>query len=104
MRLFSQLFSELDSTTRTLDKVEALERYFSTAEPRDAAWALFFLTGHKIKRAINTRLLGQWVKEQTGFADWLLAECYESVGYFAETMALLLPVHTAPEPIEIHDP
>src|SRR5689334_11466025 len=91
MQLFSQLFTELDSTTRTLDKVEALERYFHAANPRDAAWALFFLTGNKIKRAINTRLLGQWVQETTGLPDWLLAECYDSVGDFAETMALLLP-------------
>ncbi len=102
MRLFSQLFSELDSTTRTLDKVESLERYFRAADPRDAAWALFFLTGHKIKRAINTRLLGQWVQEKTGLADWLLAECYESVGDFSETMALLLP-DPAPK-VERSDP
>ncbi len=43
MRLFKQLFDELDTTTRTGEKVRALERYFAAAEPRDAAWALVLL-------------------------------------------------------------
>jgi DNA ligase-1 len=94
MQLFSQLFSELDSTTRTIDKVQALERYFAAAEPRDAVWALYFLTGNKIKRAINTRLLGEWARETTELPEWLLGECYDAVGDFAETMALLLPEST----------
>jgi DNA ligase 1 len=71
--------------------VQALERYFAAADPRDAVWALYFLTGHKIKRAVNTRLLGEWVREATDLREWLLGECYDAVGDFAETMALLLP-------------
>jgi DNA ligase 1 len=91
MRLFRQLFLELDSSTRTIDKVQALERYFATAPASDAVWALYFLMGRKIKRAVNTRLLRQWVLTETKLPEWLLTECYEAVGDLSETIALLLP-------------
>ena len=76
MRLFTQLFDELDTTTRTGEKVQALERYFAAAEPRDAAWALFFLIGRKIKRVINSRLLREWLSAETGLAAWIIDESY----------------------------
>ena len=47
MRLFAGLFRELDQSTATLDKRAALVRYFGTAQPRDAAWALHLLSGGK---------------------------------------------------------
>jgi DNA ligase 1 len=47
MRLFSRLFAELDATTSTNAKVEALQRYFEQAPARDAAWAVYFLAGDK---------------------------------------------------------
>ncbi len=37
MKLFANLFAELDRSTSTLAKVEALKRYFAAAAPRDAA-------------------------------------------------------------------
>ena len=40
MRRFAQLFSEIDSTTRTNEKVDAMVRYFGEAQPEDAAWAV----------------------------------------------------------------
>lgn len=91
MHHFRQLFIELDSSTRTIDKVEALERYFATAPAADAVWALYFLMGRKIKRAVNTRLLREWVLAETKLPEWLLSECYEAVGDLSETIALLLP-------------
>ncbi len=96
MRLFKQLFDELDTTTRTGEKVRALERDFAAAEPRDAAWALFFLIGRKIKRVINSRLLRDWLATEAGLPAWIVDESYHAVGDFAETLALLLPDrHTA---------
>ena len=44
MKRFSQLFSEIDRTNRTNEKVRALVNYFNEANPEDAAWALYFLT------------------------------------------------------------
>ena len=43
MKRFTQLFTALDETNRTNEKVAALQDYFRTAEPADAAWALHFL-------------------------------------------------------------
>jgi len=40
MIAFCRLFTELDETTRTGDKLSALTRYFHQAEPADAAWAV----------------------------------------------------------------
>ena len=50
MRRFSQLYEALDSTTSTNAKVAALAAYFREAPPADAAWAIFFLTGRRLKR------------------------------------------------------
>src|SRR4051794_40845601 len=91
MKRFTQLFYELDATTRTSDKVLAIQRYFAEAPPADAAWALYFLIGRKIKRAVNTRLLREWVAQEAKLPGWLLEECHEAVGDLAETLALLLP-------------
>lgn len=91
MKAFAQLYAALDQTTRTNDKVAALERYFSTAPPEDAVWALHFLIGRRPRRLIESRKLAEWAIEEAGIPDWLFAECLHAVGDFAETMALLLP-------------
>src|SRR3569833_2356864 len=41
MRAFSELYEELDTTTSTNLKVAAMARYFATARPADAAWAVY---------------------------------------------------------------
>ena len=51
MKRFAQLYRELDQSTATLDKRAALIRYFSEAPPRDAAWALYLLSGGKVAGA-----------------------------------------------------
>lgn len=91
MKRFAQLFSELDRTTRTSAKVEALVRYFRAAPPADAAWGLFFLTGNRIKRVIPTSRLRDWAAELAGLPRWLVEESYDAVGDLAETLALIVP-------------
>src|SRR5690348_3814365 len=91
MQPFTDLFFALDSTTRTVEKLRALESYFATAAAEDAAWALYFLTGRKIKRAVNTRLLREWAAAEAGLPIWLVEESYDAVGDLAEALALLLP-------------
>lgn len=91
MRRFTQLYLELDSTTSTLQKVAAISRYFAEAEPRDAAWAIFFLSGGKLKQLVPTRFLRDWAAEAAGIETWLFDECHDVVGDLAETMALVLP-------------
>jgi DNA ligase 1 len=91
MKRFTRLFTELDETNRTNEKVAALEKYFAEVEPRDAAWALFFLSGRSTSRGISSRTLRILAAEEAGLPEWMLGECYDAVGDSAETIALLLP-------------
>jgi len=91
MKDFAALFDRLDQTTATNAKVAALVDYFKAAPPEDAAWAVYFLTGRRLKRLVNTRELREWTAGASGLALWLIEESYEHVGDLAETMHLLLP-------------
>jgi DNA ligase-1 len=91
MKAFADLYAALDETTRTTEKVEAMVRYFRSARPADAAWAVYFLSGRKPRQAVPSRRLLAWAGEQAGVSDWLFEECYHQVGDMAETIALLLP-------------
>jgi DNA ligase 1 len=104
MNHFAELYAALDSTTKSNAKVAALEAYFRSAPPADAAWATFFLRGGKLRAPFSSRLLRTWAAEAAGIPDWLFAECYDSVGDLAETAALLLPAASlhAAEPRSLH--
>lgn len=102
MRRFAQLFTELDETTRTSEKVDAMVRYFSGADPADAAWAVHFLSGGRPKRLIPVRRVASWAAEEAGIPDWLFEECYHPVGDLAETISLLLPPATAVSDLPLH--
>lgn len=92
MRAFCALIRALDQTNRTLDKVAALREYFAGAPPHDAAWALWVLSGQRVKRAAPTTDLRAWIGELSGLPEWLVEESYGVVGDLAETLALLHPV------------
>ena len=91
MREFSRLYAELDETTSTNRKLEALQSYFRRARPEDAAWAVYFLAGGKPRQAVPSRLLRQYAIERAGLDEWLYDESYAAVGDTAETIALILP-------------
>jgi DNA ligase-1 len=91
MKRFTELFCELDRTTRTNEKVAALERYFAQAPPADAAWVLQFLCGRRLRRAVASKRLRRWIASETKLPEWLIEECYDAVGDLAETLALLQP-------------
>ena len=96
MRRFAQLYERLDRTTSTNAKVAALADYFGDAPPADAAWALFFLTGRRLKRLLPSAALRTWAEHASGVPGWLIDESYEAVGDGAETIALVLDLaHTA---------
>jgi DNA ligase-1 len=90
MRRFATLFAALDQTTSTNAKVDAMVAYFSSAPPADAAWAVYFLIGRRLKRLLPGRAIGQWTLAATGLSEWLLSECYAVVGDGAETATLIL--------------
>jgi DNA ligase-1 len=87
---FARLFDDIDRTTSTNAKVGAMARYFAEAPAADAAWAVFFLTGRRLKRLVPSAALHDWALGATGLPPWLLAECYAVVGDGAETAALVL--------------
>lgn len=100
MRRFADLYDAIDRTTSTNAKVAALAEYLAAAPPADAAWALFFLTGRRLKRLLPSRLLHGWTLELTRLPEWLVEECYAAVGDFAEAIALLLDRRLAPLAVE----
>jgi DNA ligase-1 len=102
VRKFARLFTAIDETMRTSEKVDAMAEYFASADPRDAAWAVYFLSGGRPKRLIPVRRLAQWSMEEAGIPDWLFEECYDAVGDLAETMSLLLPDSQEAEDIPLH--
>ena len=91
MKAFADLYTALDETTKTNEKIAAMSRYFGSAPPADVAWAVHFLIGRRPKRLIPTRDLVEWATQEAGIPDWLFAECYQAMGDLAETIALLLP-------------
>lgn len=88
---FAELYSALDRTTKTTEKQRAMCDYFANASSNDAAWAIYFLTGDRIRRLIPTKLLRTWAAEAARIPDWLFDESYHSVGDLAETISLIVP-------------
>lgn len=97
MRLFTQLFQELDQSNKTSDKLEALKGYFLQATDKDKIWTLALFTHKRPKRQVTTKNLRLWCCEVTGLPEWLFEESYQAVGDLAETISLLLPLNTPGE-------
>ncbi|AVY67540.1 ATP-dependent DNA ligase [Xanthomonas translucens] len=90
MKRFAALYRQLDQSTATLDKRAALVAYFEQAPPADAAWAIWLLSGGKLRRIANTRELRAWIAQESGLPGWLVDDSYDHVGDLAETLTLLL--------------
>jgi len=91
MKEFAALIKILSNSTKTNEKLDALSRYFATADKQDSLWVLALFTGRRPKRTVNTTQLGTWCLQMTQLPAWLYEECYHTVGDLAETIALLLP-------------
>ena len=92
---FAQLYNRIDATTKTNEKIAAMVDYFQAADPADAAWAVYFLSGNKLKRLVPTKMLRIWAAERAGIPDWLFDESYQAVGDLAETISLIVPTGQA---------
>jgi len=91
MKQFATLVNSLSSSTKTNDKVDALQQYFSAAPDKDKTWVIAIFSGRRPKRIVNSNLLRDWCMDIAGLPAWLFEECYHTVGDLAETIALLLP-------------
>ena len=91
MKAFADLCTALDEATAPNEKIAALVAYFRTSPPRDAAWAVHFLSGRRPKRLVGLAKLRAWAAAEAGVPDWLFEESHHAVGDLAETITLLLP-------------
>jgi DNA ligase-1 len=89
MRDFARLYQRLDETTKTSDKVSAIVQYFADSPKADAAYALYFLLGHKLKPTLPTRIIRLAAARSAQIPDWLFEETYQWVGDLAETAATM---------------
>lgn len=103
MHEFTKLCWRLDSSNKTSDKLAALKDYFAIARSEDAAWAVYFLAGRRIKRLVPTKLLRQWARESASLSEWLFNECYDRVGDLAETISLIVPANEQPAEIPLRE-
>lgn len=91
MKAFADLYTAIDETNATSEKVAAMVRYFGSAPAADAAWAVHFLSGRRPKRLVGGRKLYAWAAEEASIPEWLFEESYHAVGDLAETISLLMP-------------
>ncbi|MCE3004173.1 MAG: ATP-dependent DNA ligase [Xanthomonadaceae bacterium] len=89
MKAFAALYAGLDASTATRDKVAALAAYFRAAPAEDAAWALHFLSGERLKRTVGPAVLRELAVRASGYPAWLVEDSYAHVGDLAETITLL---------------
>ena len=90
MQAFTQLYRAIDETTKTNEKIAAMQAYFMQANAADAAWAVYFLSGQKLQRLVKTNDLRAWAAELANIPLWLLEESYEWVGDLGETLAAVI--------------
>jgi DNA ligase-1 len=93
MKAFAQLFTSLDETNKTNEKVKVLKNYFNCVPDTDKMHMLALFSGRKPKRQINATQFRVWAIEASNIPAWLFEESYHVVGDLAETVALLLPDH-----------
>lgn len=91
MKEFTKLFEQLDQTTKTNVKVDALANFFLHATPNDKLWAIAILSHRRPKRTVKTNELRTWAAEIANLPIWLFEESYHVVGDLAEAIALVLP-------------
>jgi DNA ligase-1 len=111
MRRFAALFEALDTTTATRQKLAALGEYFAATPTADAAWAVHFLGGERLRRLVGPASLRRWLVEASRLPEWLIEETYAAVGDLAETIALLMELEpslgsgssVAPADLSLHE-
>ncbi|MBE8714960.1 ATP-dependent DNA ligase [Sphingobacterium hungaricum] len=95
MRDFVKLFEEIDGTTKTNQKIQAIVDYLQVAREEDKVFAIAVLTGNKPSRPAKTTDLRLWASELANIPLWLFEESYYIVGDLAESLSLILPKTSA---------
>ena len=91
MKRFAFLYRQMDQTTSTNRKLQALVDYFQAAEHQDALWTIALFSHRRPRRTVTTTLLRLWAAESAGIPLWLFEASYDMVGDLAEAIALVTP-------------
>lgn len=91
MKTLSKLISSLELSNKTNDKIDALVKYFQSANDLDKPYVIALFTGKKPRRSIPAGLMRNLAVEKSKIPHWLFQESYQSVGDLSETIALILP-------------
>lgn len=94
MKAFAELFTKLDQTTKTNQKINAIAEYFERVSDEDKLWTIAILSHRRPKRSVKAAQLKEWAAEISGVPLWLFEESYHVVGDLAETVSLVLPEPT----------
>ena len=103
MRLFSRLFTDLDSTTSTNAKVDALQRYFAQAPAEDAAWAVYFGSGGKPRQVVATARLRVLACEVAGCTALCQLRLGQAEAALASAQAVLARLQQDPAVYPAHE-
>lgn len=88
--LWINLFKEIENSNKTLDKLRALEEFFTVATDEDKLWVIALFTSRRPKKPVNTKQMRFWATELAGIPDWMFEECYGVVGDLSETISLIV--------------
>ncbi|MCS7297208.1 MAG: ATP-dependent DNA ligase [Bacteroidia bacterium] len=91
MERFIALYQALEQTQSQTHKLRALQEYFQTADPHEAAWVVELLRGKHAKRFVSPQKLRLWLSAYLNLPLEIIEESYRHVGDLSETIALLLP-------------
>ena len=91
MKASAELYFALGETRALGRKRELLVDYFRVTPPADAAYAVYFLRGGRLRQLYKRQELFDALLEASGLPLWLIEDSYAEVGDLAETMTLLAP-------------
>mgnify|MGYP000078049508 CR=1 FL=1 len=90
MKSFTRLYTALDASNKTNDKVAALRTAFELSQPEDILWLLAIILGKRTRKAISSVKMRVWAIEESGVPEWLFEESHALVGDVGETISLLV--------------
>ena len=89
MKQFAALVYTIGTSTKTNEKLQALQDYFATAPEKDMVWVIAVFTGRRPKRIVNSTFLKNLCINICNIPSWLFEECYHTAGDLGETISLL---------------
>jgi len=99
MKLFNQLFLNIENTTSPTSKIDLLSAYFKKSLQSDILWAIALFTGKRPKRIIKTSQLKIWATQEAKIPLWLFEETNNIVGDLTETITKIIPkINTKNQP------